>query len=188
MAEIKDNHNLEQIGRRIREERKKLGYTLQDFAGKIGLSAPYLSQIENGHANINISHLESIGQALNIPVFNFFVNGSMPEISLLRSSERRWFALGEKAAESLLVKFRSDIEIFVIRLEPGANTVHDSQHQGEEFSYVINGKIRIILGKEDVYELSSGDMIYYKSDISHFWENIGDDIAEVLVANTPATY
>jgi len=188
MTETKENHQLEHIGRRIREERKRLGFTLQEFASRVGLSAPYLSQIENGHANINISHLETIGQALSIPIFNFFVNGSMPEISLLRSAERRWLALSDRASESLLVKFRSDIEIFVIRLEPGANTVHDSQHQGEEFSYVISGTVRIILGKEDVYELNPGDMIYYKSDISHFWENIGNDTADILVANTPATY
>ena len=183
------DEQIQQIGIRIREARKRKGYTLQDFAELVGLSVPYLSQMENGRVNINIVNLENIGRALDTPLINFFVNGSPADsISVLRRSERRWFALGEKASESLLVKFRSDLEIFVIHLEPGSDTAHDSIHQGEEFSYVIKGKVRITLNNTQIYDLSEGDIIYYKSDIPHLWQNLGDESVEILVANTPATY
>lgn len=176
------------IGKRIREERKRKGLTLNKMADMIGLSVPYLSQIENGHVNINISSLESIGNALELPIVNFFVSSANPDISLIRNSERRWFALGEKVAESLLVKSKSNIEIFIIRLEPGSDTVHDSSHAGEEFSYVIKGEVRVVLNQRLSYDLSEGDILFYKSEIPHFWQNLGKAAAEVLVTNTPAAY
>ena len=183
------DEQIQQIGIRIRETRKQKGFTLQELANLVGLSVPYLSQIENGRVNINIVNLESIARALDKPLINFFVNGSPPDsVSVIRQSERRWFALGEKASESLLVKSRSNFEIFVIHLEPGSDTVQDSIHQGEEFSYVIKGKVRVTLKNTNIYDLSEGDIIYYKSDIPHLWQNLGDESVEILVANTPATY
>lgn len=183
------DEQIQQIGIRIREERKRKGFTLQAFADLVGLSAPYLSQIENGRVNINIINLESIARVLETPIINFFVNGTTSDnVSVTRRSDRRWFALGDKASESLLIKTRSDFEIFVIHLEPGSDTVQDSVHQGEEFSYVTKGRVRMILNNDQVHDLSEGDIIYYKSDIPHLWQNLGDESVEVLVANTPATY
>jgi transcriptional regulator with XRE-family HTH domain len=176
------------VGQRIREERKRRNLTLQELAKQVGLSVPYLSQIENGRVNINIGNLESIGKALDVPIINFFVNGPLPEISLVRQGERRWFALGELVAESLLIKSGSNLEICVIRLKPHSSTLQDNSHQGEEFSYVIKGQVRMILDEHPPFDLNEGDMIYYRSEITHRWQNLGDCDAEVLVVNTPATY
>lgn len=187
MSELLVNQ-VAQIGQRIREERKRKGLTLQEISKQVGLSAPYLSQIENGHVNINISSLEKISKALGTPLVNFFVNNQDQEISVIRQAERRWFALGEKAVESLLVKSRRSLEICVIRLKPGSDTVQVSSHQGEEFSYIIKGKVRMVLNGSQIFDLNVGDIIYYNSEIDHLWQNIDIENAEVLVVNTPATY
>jgi transcriptional regulator with XRE-family HTH domain len=176
------------VGKRIREERKRRNLTLQEMAEHVGLSVPYLSQIENGRVNINISNLESISKALDVPIINFFVNGPLPEINVVRQNERRWFALADEVAESLLIKSGSNLEICVLRLKPFSNTAQDSSHQGEEFSYVIRGRVRMMLDEQPPYDLDEGDMIYYRSEITHRWQNLGDSDAEVLVVNTPATY
>ena len=187
MPKVLDEMSI-QIGKRIREERKHKGCTLQELADQVNLSTPYLSQIENGRTNININTLEKIGKALNTPVINFFVDNSSSEISVIRKVDRRWLTLGEKASESLLVKSRNNIEIFVIFLEPDSDTIRDSCHKGEEFSYVIKGKVRIILNKHQFFDLGEGDIIHYKSDIPHHWQNLSNERAEILVANTPASF
>lgn len=187
MSDQTEEANL-QIGKRIRDLRKRKGLTLQELADQVGISISYLSQIENGRVNLNISNLESISKMLGSPLVSLFTNEIQDSVSVVRSSERRWFALGELASESLLVTMRSKIEIFVIRLEPGSDTVKESIHQGEEFSYVIRGTVNVLLDEDQIYTLKEGDIIYYKSDIPHMWKNIGSDVAEVLVANTPATY
>ncbi|NPV87012.1 MAG: cupin domain-containing protein [Anaerolineae bacterium] len=179
---------LTQIGQRIRAERKRLGMTLNELAQQSGLSAPYLSQIENGRVNLNLTSLESISRALQTPLIGFFVNGGSAPVSLLRRSERRWLTLGNQASESLLVKSLSQFEIFVLRLAPGGETEHDSAHPGEEFSYVLRGQVRVILRRDEAYTLEEGDLLYYRSELPHRWQNCGSSEAEILIVNTPATY
>ncbi len=176
------------IGKRIREFRKQKGYTLQELSGIANISVSYLSQIENGQVSLSINNLESIGRALDTPLIRFFDNENGSEVSVVRSVNRRWFSLGEDAAESPLVSSRRNIEIFVIRMQPESDKVKESIHQGEEFSFIIRGSVRVVLGEDECFDLEEGDVIYYKSDIPHRWQNIGEGIAEVLVANTPATY
>jgi transcriptional regulator with XRE-family HTH domain len=185
---MQNDDQMTQVGKRIRELRKRKGFTLQELSELVGLSVSYLSQIENGQVNLNINNLESIGRALETPLIRFFTADNNGEISVVRRMQRRWFNLGENAAESPLVTAKSNIEIFVIRLEPASDTAQESVHQGEEFSYIIRGNVRVILGGVDIYDLQEGDVIYYKSDIPHRWQNIGNAAAEVLVANSPATY
>lgn len=178
-----------EIGRRIREERKRQGLTLDKLGERVGRSAAYLSQIENGRVNVNITNLEAIGRALGVPLIKFFVDGDAPAVSVVRRSERRWFDLGRgQATEALLVKALGNLEIFVMRLPPDSDSVRDSSHPGEEFCYVIRGTARMVLNNERVYDLEEGDVIYYRSDIPHLWQNVGSEEAEVLVVNTPATY
>ncbi len=187
MAEqITDNIAL--IGGRIREDRKHKGLTLLEVAEMAGLSVSYLSQIENGKVNINISILEAISKALGTTMASYFLDAANPEVSLVRKMERRWYGLGNNAIESLLIKSRGNLEVAVIHIEPHGNTGHPSSHQGEEFSYVSRGSVRMILNDRESFDLNEGDVIYYQSDVSHKWENIGDITAEVLIINTPATY
>lgn len=187
MTELAEN-NLAIIGNRIREDRKRKGFTLLEIAEKIGLSTSYLSQIENGRVNINISNLEAIGKALGTPIANFFLETTDPEISVVRMKERHWYKLSENTSESLLLKSPGSLEVAVIHLELGANTGHPNSHPGEEFSYVSRGSIRITINDVRSFDLHEGDVIYYKSDKNHRWENIGDVTAHVLIVNTPASY
>jgi len=119
MTAFKDDLNV-QIGQRIRDLRKKQGLTLKQVSELTGLSSPYLSQIENGRVDHNITNLESIGRALGVALMTFFVNGQQFGVSITRCSERRWFDLGNQATESPLVKTPGNLEIFTIRLHPGS--------------------------------------------------------------------
>ena len=187
MASSKDEVNV-QIGQRIRDLRKKQGLTLKQLGELTNLSSPYLSQIENAHVDLNITNLEAIGRALDVPLITFFVNEHQSEVSITRRAERRWFDLGNSATESPLVKIPGNLEIFTIRLKQGSEPTRDSSHQGEEFTYVIRGSVRVVLNNAHGYDLEEGDIICYLSDLPHRWQNVGDSEAEILVVNTPATY
>jgi len=54
---------------------------------------------------------------------------------------------------------------FVIDIAP--QTKEDmTAHEGEEFIYVMSGKVEIAYGK-DIYLLEPGDSIYYDSVVPH---------------------
>ena len=45
------------LGERLKEERKKSGLTQAQLAAKIGTKKSYISRIENGHADVQLSTL-----------------------------------------------------------------------------------------------------------------------------------
>ena len=52
------------LAERLREERKKAGLTQAQLAEKIGTKKSYISRIENGHTDIQLSTLFKIFQGL----------------------------------------------------------------------------------------------------------------------------
>lgn len=56
------------IGQRLRARRVELGRTLAEVAEQSGLSLPYVSNLERGRGNPTLEALESLAQALDLPL------------------------------------------------------------------------------------------------------------------------
>ena len=54
------------------------------------------------------------------------------------------------------------------------------QHVGEEFQYVLKGKIEVMVG-ENKNILGPGDSLHFDSSIVHKLRNISSETAELLV-------
>lgn len=52
------------LGERLKEERLKAGFTQEQLAERIGTKKSYISRVENGHADIQVSTLFKIFQGL----------------------------------------------------------------------------------------------------------------------------
>ena len=52
------------LGERLKEERHKAGLTQEQLADKIGTKKSYISRVENGHTDIQVSTLLKIFQGL----------------------------------------------------------------------------------------------------------------------------
>lgn len=61
-----------ELGFKIRELRKGQDISLRDFATMIGLSYPYLSNIENGKQAATVDTLDRIAQGLDVPIRDLF--------------------------------------------------------------------------------------------------------------------
>ncbi|MFN8457062.1 MAG: helix-turn-helix domain-containing protein [Anaerolineae bacterium] len=183
------NDETAQIGHHIRELRKRQNLTLKMLGEQVGLSDSYLSQIENGYVDLNITNLKAISEALGVPLITFFVNGTPPGVSVVRQANRRWYEhQGGQVADAPLLKTPGNLEIFTVRLLPGSSPTPTNNHPGEEITYVVKGSVRLVLNQQQFYDLNEGDIIYYMSDIPHHWQNLGNEAVEILVVNTPATY
>ena len=53
------------LGRRVRERRGLLGWTLKELASRSGLSARFLVQLETGKANISVKNLALLASAMD---------------------------------------------------------------------------------------------------------------------------
>ena len=59
------------VGRYLRAKRKELSLKQEDVAGWIGRSAAYISQVENGLADISVGEMVIISRNLRMPPERF---------------------------------------------------------------------------------------------------------------------
>lgn len=59
------------------------------------------------------------------------------------------------------------METFSVSLQPYSGKKNVSSHEGEEFLYVLEGKVEILYGKQ-TYILDKDDSIYYDSIVPHY--------------------
>jgi len=80
----------EEIAILIKKFRKSAGYNLKDLATKVGISAAFLSQLENGRRTITIDFLIDFCAALNISLADFFRSSGLTneEIQLLQQYQK----------------------------------------------------------------------------------------------------
>jgi len=54
------------FSKRVREERKKLGLSQEEFAAKAGFHRTYIGMIERAERNITLSNIEKMAKALKV--------------------------------------------------------------------------------------------------------------------------
>ncbi len=76
------------LGLTIKNKRKDLGLTQQEFASKCDITQTYLSQIENNNKEPNLSTLKVISYNLGIPLpILFYLSISIEDVSLNKRKE-----------------------------------------------------------------------------------------------------
>jgi transcriptional regulator with XRE-family HTH domain len=187
-GEVADREDTVEVGSKLRSLRKGMGLTLQQLGERVHLSASYLSLVETGKADINLSKLKALASALDVPMMELFVNGQDLDVSLVRRERQPTYRRNGRVTERLLfVKDRMQLQTTILNLPPGSDTGKADTHEGEEACYVLSGRVRIHLG-DRTYDLESGDIIYYRSPIPHSWENPGAETTHALITNTPGTF
>jgi quercetin dioxygenase-like cupin family protein len=71
------------------------------------------------------------------------------------------------------------MEPFLVTLEPAETEEERSTHDGQEFIFVLSGKMEVRLG-EEVHLLDPGDAIYYDSTVPHLVKCHGAETTKIL--------
>lgn len=61
------------FGRRLREERQKGGWTLEDLAAEAQMNWSYIAQIERGERNLPIDTMSLLAQALGVSLVSLLI-------------------------------------------------------------------------------------------------------------------
>jgi transcriptional regulator with XRE-family HTH domain len=65
---MKKREILVKFGKKVREERKKLGYSQEVLADKAGVHRTYVGMIERGEKNITLANIQKVSKALKIKI------------------------------------------------------------------------------------------------------------------------
>jgi quercetin dioxygenase-like cupin family protein len=67
----------------------------------------------------------------------------------------------------------------MVTVAPKAGTPARHAHAGQEFDYMVSGRMQFYLA-EQLYELEPGDSVYYDSSLPHAMRALGDQPATFL--------
>jgi len=173
------------IGERIRQQRKKLGFSLRELGSRTDLTAGFLSQLENDQISPSLNSLQSIATALQTPMF-FFLDGTRPSL-VVRSDERRklYFPDSQIGYDLLAPEITRQMMPLLIRMEPGAHRVAQPLAKPtEQWFFVLQGQLEITVGDETQL-LEQGDSIYFDGDLLREFGSASDEELIVICCMTP---
>jgi transcriptional regulator with XRE-family HTH domain len=174
------------IGRKLNELRKSMGMTTKRLAQETGLSAPLISRIENGLVMPSVPSLEMLSNVLKTDIGSFFQKNEVSEYVITRHGTRtvgttkRGYQ-SELLAEGMEDRFMEPV-IMVLKGKDQEKEVPMSVHEGQEFSYVLEGKVEVTLGMKK-YVLTKGDAAYWKGSIPHKGISLSKKPAKTLNVN-----
>jgi len=181
------------IVRKIRQLRLQNKLTLQKVAERAGFTKSYLSMVESGKKSPPIATLSKIARALGVDVAAFFEQ-KKPEdhITFVKKGKGK-LVVGDETVfgyryESLApTKRRKRMEPFISSDIPGVKGEDWFDHEGEEFIYLLEGKMKFLYGNKE-YVLEEGDCIYFDSSIPHRGEAMGKRPTKALLVISQPTY
>ncbi len=175
------------LGRAIRERRLERGLTLVVLAVEVGLSQPFLSQVENGRARPSMMSLYKIAHALGTTPQAFFGGplGDLATPTLLRSEKARSIDVTGTKSESLChLLLSGDAPFHVLEFDGLPREYLDYwEHDGFEAIYVIEGKVEVDIAGE-ISTLRAGDFLSYSSRLPHRLRSTSRQRTRVLLVET----
>jgi len=176
------------IADKIHEIRKNKGLTLAQLGDETGLSKGLLSRIENNQVSPPIATLSKIARGLEVPIGIFFEEDETDHkgYTVTYKNERkqvirRGTKIGFIYYSLSSLKTRHLIEPFIIRYPViGKEPIKLFDHFGEEFLFVLKGKMDLVYGKEKI-RLKAGDAIHFDPSTPHRGQNAGKEESECLV-------
>ncbi|ERT43103.1 hypothetical protein HMPREF1539_01136 [Fusobacterium nucleatum CTI-2] len=179
------------VGITIKNIRKSKKLLLKDVALKCGISSSMLSQIEKGNANPSLNTIKSIAQVLEVPLFKFFMDLEKEkyEFHLLKKDDRKIISTEYVTYELLSPDVETNIECMQMTLigKNAETSVKPMAHKGEEIAVLLNGKVKLTIGKFSIV-LSSGDSIHIPSMAPHKWTNLHTEKSVVIFSVSPPEF
>ncbi|RLC27221.1 MAG: XRE family transcriptional regulator [Deltaproteobacteria bacterium] len=168
------------IGKRLLKLRREKKLTLKNLANETGLATTYISKVEKGEITPPVSVLLQLSKALEIDSSILL----QQEKARARQKHREDYQkrTDDYTYETLTPEARhKHLKAFKVFIDPRSKHKGVSyQHPGEEFQYVITGKVEVMVG-ENRNILGPGDCLHFNSSISHQLRNLSDEQAELLV-------
>ena len=79
------------------------------------------------------------------------------------------------------------MEPLLVVIQPHESLDEDKPHTGEEFGYVLSGRISLYLG-DKVYHVKAGESFYYRTEKDHRIANQSARPAKLIWISTPPMF
>jgi DNA-binding transcriptional MerR regulator/mannose-6-phosphate isomerase-like protein (cupin superfamily) len=174
------------IGAHLRQLRTRRRLSLAQVAKAVGVSVGFLSALERSHMSASVGTLRKLARFYKTNILEFF-DAAGSNTRLVSSEQRKVLEAGPGVRMELLAWGNTVMEPHLFRIAPQAGSGESYTHEGEEFLYLLRGKLHISVNEQE-YRLKTGDSFYFESATPHRWRNPGQTETLVLWVNTPPTF
>ena len=175
------------LGKKIKQMRNQKGLTQEELADRCELTKGYISQLENNLNSPSIATLTDILSALGSDLSEFFREEKEEKVVFTKNE------FIEKDSEGVCINWlipnaqKNMMEPILVELTEETATPLDIPHEGEEFGYVLEGKVAIVLGNTH-HVCKKGEAFYYEASKPHYIVNKGKSKARFLWISTPPNF
>lgn len=165
---------LDAVGPRLRALRRQRETTLTDLSAETGISVSTLSRLESGARRPTLELLLPLARAHGVTLDELV--GAPPtgdpriHLRPVTRHGMTMLPLSRRAGGIQAYKL-------VIPIRKGEPT--PQAHEGYEWLYVLNGRLRLVLGEHDL-ELTPGEAAEFDTRVPHWFGAAGDEPVEIL--------
>lgn len=180
------NEEILQIAKRIKGLREISGISQESLSLELGIGLDEYKSMENGETDISLAFLIKISNRFKIELAALMTgdNPRLHQYYVVRKGhgvkvERRKQYKYESLAHNFAHKLA---EPFIVTVEPEIdnNNLQFNSHPGQEFNYVLEGSMTIILDGHEI-QLNEGDSIYFNSTYKHAMKAMNNKPVRFLV-------
>ncbi|MFE3544374.1 helix-turn-helix domain-containing protein [Nocardia sp. NPDC059177] len=168
---------LDLVGPRLRALRRDRGITLADLSTRTGVSESTLSRLESGQRRATLGLLLPLARTYDVPLDDLVgaPRAGDPRIHLkpIRRFGLIFIPLSRRPGG--VQAFKMIIPAVPEPLEPTPQT-----HDGFEWLYVLNGRLRLVLGEQDL-TLPPGEAAEFDTSLPHWLGSADGGAVELLI-------
>ena len=176
-----------EIGRKIKQIRLQRDLTQEELAARTELTKGYISQLENDLCSPSIATLDDILNVLGVTLQDFFAGPK--EEKVVFTANDYFESTNGTCVNTWLIpnSQKNDMEPIILTLPPDGVAETRLPFEGEDFGYVLEGKI-IIETPNEVYKLKKGESFSINGRKEHTVKNNNNGRSRVLWVTTPSNF
>lgn len=164
------NSQIKQIAERLKGLRDSLDLSYEEMAAQCEKTAEEIELYESGDVDIPMSYLFDISQNLGIDT-STLISGNEPRMKHYFLTR---YGKGVSVERTKAYKYQAlasgfknpKAEPFEVTVEPNENPIYLNTHAGQEFNYVLEGRLQFRIHDKDLI-LGIGDSIFFDSSCPH---------------------
>jgi transcriptional regulator with XRE-family HTH domain len=163
------------VGPRLRSLRRERGTSLAELSAATDISVSTLSRLESGQRRATLELLFPIARAYQVSLDQLVAPPVADPRVQPRAMERNGMTLYP------LTRRPGGLQAYKMVIPPGKREVPEPRtHEGYEWLYVLNGRLRVVLGEHDLI-LAPGEAAEFDTRVPHWFGTAGPEHAAVEV-------
>ena len=167
------------VRRRLRELRTARGLTLQQVAERARIDVSTLSRLEAGKRRLALDHIPALAGALGVSA-DELLRTAPPQDPRVRTRPRTvdgltmWPLTHRGPAGGL--------HAFKIRIAPERHTPPETLgvHEGHDWMYVLDGRMRLLLGDDDLV-IGPGEAVEFSTWTPHWFGTVEGPVELIAI-------